>query len=69
VACPECGHDDTRPTVAEDGETPVLECPECGAESEVACPECGSDAMRAVLGEDGEPVSICLDYGVGVDEL
>lgn len=63
VACPECGHGDTRPTIAEDGETPVLLCPDCGTESVVECSECGSDNMRAILGEDGEPVSICLDCG------
>jgi uncharacterized cupin superfamily protein len=63
VACPECGHDDTRPTVAEDGEMPVLVCPDCEEQSEVECPECGGENMRAILGEDGEPVSVCLDCG------
>lgn len=63
VACPHCGHEDTRPTVADDGETPVLVCPECGGESKVECPECGSENMRSVSSEDGEPVSVCLDCG------
>lgn len=63
VACPDCGHSNTRPMVADDGQTPVLVCPGCGTETGVACPECGSENMRAVLGEDGEPVSVCLDCG------
>ena len=62
VTCPECGHDDTRPTVA-DGGTPVLACPDCGAESMVECSECGSDDKRVIPGDDGKPVDVCLDCG------
>ena len=64
LACPVCGHGDVRPTVAEDGETPVLFCPDCGAESEATCSECGGDEMLAVLDGEGEtPVGVCRNCG------
>lgn len=64
VACPECGHDDMRPTIDDDGETPLLVCPDCGVELEVACSECGSDEKRVILGDDGStPIDVCLDCG------
>lgn len=64
LACPECGHDDRRPSVAADGETPALVCPDCGAESEAECPDCGGNDMRVILSADGKtPVEVCRDCG------
>lgn len=64
LACPECGHEFVHPTLADDGETPILACPGCGAESTVECPECGGVDLTATLGDDGEtPVSRCRDCG------
>jgi len=64
LACPDCGHEYVRPTLAADGETPVLSCPDCGAETDAACSACGSYDVRAALADDGEtPVSSCRDCG------
>lgn len=64
LPCPECGRDDRRPGLAADGETPVLVCPDCGAETDATCPACGSVEMRAVLADDGvTPVAVCMDCG------
>lgn len=62
IACPECGHDNMRPVLAD--ETPVLACPDCAVESAVACSECGSESKRVILGQDEEtPLDVCLDCG------
>lgn len=64
IPCPGCGHENTRPTVDESGDGPVLACPDCGVTTEVACSECGSDRKRAVLADDGGAVlDVCLDCG------
>jgi mannose-6-phosphate isomerase-like protein (cupin superfamily)/transcription elongation factor Elf1 len=64
LACPVCGHDHVRPTVGEDGASPVLRCPDCEGESPVECPDCGGDDMTARLGDDvTTPVSACRDCG------
>ncbi len=65
LSCEVCGHDSVRPGTAEESETPVLVCPDCGAESETACSACGNDDKRVVLADDGEtPLDICPDCGL-----
>lgn len=64
LTCPECDLGYRRPAMADDGETVVLACPGCGAESRVECPECGGNDLTATLDEVGKaPVSRCLDCG------
>lgn len=61
LACPECGHDDRRLAITDDGG--ALVCPDCGAESEPRCPECDGQDLRAILADDETPVSVCQDCG------
>lgn len=62
LACPECGHDNTRPTVIDDEH--VLVCPDCKATLDTSCSACGSDDKTVILGDDGEtPVDFCQDCG------
>lgn len=68
LPCPECGRDDRRVGLAEDGETPVLVCADCDAEAEATCSACGSDDMYATLAEGGEaPVGVCRSCGAVAD--
>jgi uncharacterized cupin superfamily protein len=63
VECPECGQDDMRLVVHEDGSAFV--CPDCSAERiPQGCPECGRDEMRVVLNEETKPIVACPECGV-----
>ena len=61
VACSECEAAEHRLLVLEDEE--VLECPDCGAETEPNCEACGGAEMRVVLDGSGSPVERCRDCG------
>lgn len=62
VACAECGHDEQRLAMTDDGG--ALVCLDCGAESQPRCPDCDGQDLRAILADDGEtPVSVCQDCG------
>lgn len=64
LACPACDHEYVRPALSDDGETPLLRCPDCDDESTVECPDCGGADMTAQLAADAEtPVSVCRDCG------
>lgn len=64
LPCPECGRDDGRAGPAADGETPVLVCPNCGAEADATCSTWGDDDVHAELAEDGDtPVGVCRSCG------
>jgi uncharacterized cupin superfamily protein len=61
LSCPDCDHDDLRPTPGEAGV--VLVCPECGGEHvPQGCPECGRE-MRVAPGETRRTVVVCPDCG------
>ena len=61
VGCPACDADEHRLTFP-DGEE-VLECPDCGAETEPTCEACGGAEIRVVLDGSGSPVERCRDCG------
>ena len=61
VACSECEAAEDRPLVIEGEE--LLECPDCGAETEPNCEACGGAEIRVVLDGSGSPVERCRDCG------
>lgn len=68
VACPGCGHGDTRLETGE-GDTITFVCPDCGDERvPTACPECGHDDLSVTLGDRATPIVVCQGCGVEFEQ-